>query len=339
MRTSRVALSLTAVIAAVALSASPGHAAAGDGVRIPGLQAPASVVRDVEGVPHIKARNVHDLFFLQGWQHAEDRLFQMDVTRRRASGTLAELLGSSALPSDVQMRTLGLRRSAERTMSTLSRKTRDDLRAYADGVNAWIARNRLPGQYASVQVTKAEPWSLVDSVLTLKLVAFSLSFDLDIDRTTAVQAYDAAGLDGRAAVLGDISPFAPFNQASPVIDATRRPITLREPHVAGAHRRVGRVGAGRPDGGALPEAGPAGPGDRRGAQPRRRSRVELMGHRRASTPRTGGRSWPATRTSARTARRCSPRSSSRVAASTPRATASRARRTSSSARTGTSRSA
>ena len=95
-------------------------------MRIPGLHAAASVVRDVDGVPHIKARNAHDLFFLQGWQHAEDRLFQMDVTRRRASGTLAELLGSSALPSDVQMRTLGLRRSAERTMAELSRKTQDE---------------------------------------------------------------------------------------------------------------------------------------------------------------------------------------------------------------------
>jgi penicillin G amidase len=225
MRRSRVAPFLTAVI--VAISATPGHADVGDGMRIPGLQAAASVVRDVDGVPHIKARNAHDLFFLQGWQHAEDRLFQMDVTRRRASGTLAELLGSSALPSDVQMRTLGLRRSAERTMSVLSQKTRDDLRAYADGVNAWIARNELPGQYASVQLTKVEPWSVVDSLLALKLVAFSLSFDLDIDRTTAVQAYDAAGLNGRTAVFGDLSPFTPFNRASPVIDATRRPIEPR----------------------------------------------------------------------------------------------------------------
>ena len=230
MRRSRVAASLTGVIAAGALAALPAdpvRAATHDRATIPGLRAPASVVRDVDGVPHIKARNTHDLFFLQGYQHAEDRLFQMDVTRRRASGTLAELLGRSALPSDVQMRTLGLRRSAERTISALSRKTQDELRAYADGVNAWIARNELPGQYANVQLTKAKPWSVVDSVLALKLVAFGLSFDLDIDRTTAVRAYDAAGLDGRAAVFGDISPFAPFSQASPVIDATRRPLTSR----------------------------------------------------------------------------------------------------------------
>lgn len=71
-------------------------------------------------VAHVKASNEHDLFLLQGWVQAGDRLFQMDVTRRRVSGTLAELLGSSALPSDVQTRTLGMRRSAERTVSVLS---------------------------------------------------------------------------------------------------------------------------------------------------------------------------------------------------------------------------
>ena len=83
----------------------------------------SSVTRDAHGVPHLRASTTHDLFYLQGWTHAEDRLFQMDVTRRRASGTLAELLGPSALPGDVQMRTLGLRRAAERTAPLLSPAT------------------------------------------------------------------------------------------------------------------------------------------------------------------------------------------------------------------------
>jgi penicillin amidase len=227
MRRSRIALFLAGVIIAgsfTALSASPGLASVDDRVSIPGLRAAASVVRDIDGVPHIKAANAHDLFFLQGWVHAEDRLFQMDVTRRQASGTLAELLGSSALLSDVQLRTLGLRRSVERGLSVLSRETQDELRAYADGVNAWMARNELPGQYAGVQVTEVEPWTVLDSLLVNKALTFSLSFDLDIDRTTAVQAYDAAGLDGHTTVFRDLFPFAPFTQASPVIDATQSPI-------------------------------------------------------------------------------------------------------------------
>ena len=146
MRRSRVALFLVGVLTAGVLgvvSTPSGYADAIDLVKIPGLRAPASVVRDKDGVAHIKAQNAHDLFFLQGWVHSDDRLFQMDVRRRTGSGTLAELLGTSALPSDVQLRTFGLRRTAERSLSVLSSETQQDLRAYADGVNAWIARNKL----------------------------------------------------------------------------------------------------------------------------------------------------------------------------------------------------
>jgi penicillin G amidase len=80
-------------------------------IRVPGLQAPALVLRDANGVPHIFARNERDLFFLQGWVHAQDRFFQMDVGRREASGTLAELLGPAVLDDDVEIRTVGVRPS------------------------------------------------------------------------------------------------------------------------------------------------------------------------------------------------------------------------------------
>jgi penicillin amidase len=250
MRRSLVALFSAGALAAGLLAAAPvtaGHAKVTNRVEIPGLRAAASVVRDVDGVPHVKATNAHDLFLLQGWVHADDRLFQMDVTRRRGSGTLAELLGSGALPSDVQMRTLGIRRTAERSLSVLSPATQEALRAYADGVNAWIARNRLPGQYASVQVTRVEPWTVVDSLVVSKTLAFSLSFDLDIDRTTAVQAYTAAGFDGHTAVFEDLFPFAPFNTASPVIDSTSRPVSAGGPtppvSVTGVSEAVTRMAA------------------------------------------------------------------------------------------------
>ncbi|MEU4690940.1 penicillin acylase family protein [Actinoplanes sp. NPDC023714] len=181
----------------------------------PAAAAPASVTRDVNGVPHLRAGSQYDLFRLQGRVHAEDRMFQMDVSRRRGSGTLAELIGSSALPSDVQMRTMGLRRTAEKGLTLLSADTRTALRAYTEGVNEWLARGDLPEQYRTVRVTKVAPWTEVDSLVVIKTLAFSLSFDLDIDRTTAVSAYDAAGYDGQKAVFGDLMPFAPFRQATP----------------------------------------------------------------------------------------------------------------------------
>ena len=112
-------------------------------------------------------------------------------------------------------------------------------------MNAWIARNELPWQYAAVQVTKVAPWTAVDSLVCIKTLAFSLSFDLDIDRTTAVQAYSAAGLDGHTAVFQDLFPFAPFNPASPVIDSTAAPAqpgpgTPRPPAAHRACRRPSR---------------------------------------------------------------------------------------------------
>jgi penicillin amidase len=91
-------------------------------IRLPGLKAEARIIRDTDGIAHIRARNDHDLFFLQGYVHAQERLFQMDVSRREASGTLAELLGPSALPQDVQFRTLGLRRAAIRSLGGSRRR-------------------------------------------------------------------------------------------------------------------------------------------------------------------------------------------------------------------------
>jgi penicillin amidase len=228
MHRSRVALISAGVIAAGLLVVAPvttGYADDSRRVEIPGLSGPAAVIRDIDGIPHLKADNAYDLFFLNGWVHADDRLFQMDLVRKRASGRAAELLGSSALPGDVQMRTLGMRRVAERSFELQSRQTQEALRAYADGVNAWIARNNLPSQYAAVQVTRVEPWTVLDSLTVSKALAFTLSFDLDIDRTTAVQAYNAAGFDGHTAVVQDVFPFAAFTTASPVADATAKPIS------------------------------------------------------------------------------------------------------------------
>ena len=145
LRVSLISLGVLATGGLVVPQAPSSHADVTDLVKIPGLHARASVVRDDDGIAHIKAKSAHDLFFLQGWVHADDRLFQMDVLRRTGSGTLAELLGSSALPSDVRLRTFGLRRTVERSVSVLSSQTQADLRAYAEGVNAWLARAGLDG--------------------------------------------------------------------------------------------------------------------------------------------------------------------------------------------------
>jgi penicillin G amidase len=188
---------------------------------------PAGISRDRFGIAHVSARDHHRLFFLQGWVHAEDRLFQMDTSRRQASGTLAELLGPDALPSDVQMRTIGLRRAAERSLAVISPAGRDALAAYAEGVNASVAVRPLPPEYAALHLTRFQPWTPVDSMVVGKLVAFGLSFDLDLGLTQQLAAYLAAGraggFDGGKLFFQDLERSEPFTRAATVPDASGPP--------------------------------------------------------------------------------------------------------------------
>ena len=112
---------------------------------LPELHGPGQILRDADGMPHIYAFDEHDAVFLQGWVTAQDRLFQIDVLRRQASGTLAELLGvgpgNAVLRSDIELQTIGLRRAAERSLAAYSPEMRAALQAFADGVNAWVARH------------------------------------------------------------------------------------------------------------------------------------------------------------------------------------------------------
>src|SRR5947207_13500044 len=123
-----LALSLVLCMSAPVLAETP--------QRLARLQDAARITIDDEGISHVRANNEHDLYFMQGWVHARDRLFQMDYNRRLASGTLAELVGIAALPTDVQLRTLGLPRRAERSYAAASPFFRATLDAYAEGVNA-----------------------------------------------------------------------------------------------------------------------------------------------------------------------------------------------------------
>ena len=193
--------------------------------KLPGLHTAAQISRDTNGIAHIKADDEHDVAFLQGYVHAQDRLFQMDVSRREASGTLAELVGPSALAQDVQLRALGLRRAAERSVALQSPRAQVMLQAYADGINAWVSMHPLPPEYQALNLTQFEPWTVVDTLAVVKLVAFGLSIDLrDIQATTELLSFkltgSAAGFDGTALFFDDIERSAPFDPASTVPDAS-----------------------------------------------------------------------------------------------------------------------
>jgi penicillin amidase len=185
-------------IALVAAMPAASFAARSDAhsLGVVGLRAPVQVVRDSLGVPNVFATSDHDVYLTLGYLHAQDRLFQMDTLRRQASGTLAELLGPDALASDVPLRTLGLRRAAERSLAALSPESLAMLDAYAAGVNAWLAANPLPLEYGVLELTKSQvpAWTPLDTEAIVKLIAFGVSFESsELENTQRLVAYQTAG--------------------------------------------------------------------------------------------------------------------------------------------------
>jgi len=215
-----LAIAISTVLALV-VWAAPAPSAE---IALPGLIDRVEVTLDAQGVPHIIARNDLDMARVEGYVHARDRFFQMDLTRRQVSGDLAELLGPGLLGSDIQNRTIGLRRAAERSVNVLSTRERNLLQAYAEGVNTYIANNPLPIEYGLLELTEARPWDIVDSLVIAKAIAASLSLDIDIGPTLQLQAFVAAGAaggyDGQALFFEDVVRSAPMDPASTVPDAT-----------------------------------------------------------------------------------------------------------------------
>jgi penicillin amidase len=156
------------------------------------LSAPVQIMRDEWGVPHIYAENEHDLFFAQGYVHAQDRLWQMEFNRHIGSGSLSAILGSVTQDADRFMRTLGLRRAAEREWATLDGDTRLILEAYAQGVNAYLDthRDQLPLEFTLLGVTP-EPWAPIDTLVWGKLMSLNLggNFGVELLRAQIVAEY------------------------------------------------------------------------------------------------------------------------------------------------------
>lgn len=199
-------------------------------IEAPGLSQPGHITFDAEGVPTVVGATDEDAAWLMGYAHASRRFFQMDTLRRIASGTLAELVGPDALMQDVQVRTLGLRRAAQRSWSQAGPELSAQLRAYANGVNAWLQQNRLPLEYGALELTAAEPWTAVDSLSIGKLLAYQLSFDLEIAQTLRLGAYQqagqAAGFDGNALFFVDTHRSAPPDARASLPDFLTAPAAL-----------------------------------------------------------------------------------------------------------------
>jgi penicillin G amidase len=148
-----------------------------DGVlKLPGLHAPIDIVRDAEGVPHIYAKSTDDAYFALGFVHAQDRLWQMELNRRIPAGRLAEILGPGATDTDRFLRTLGVRRNAEKILANLAPNTRAALDAYARGVNVYLGNRKgpLPPEFLITGAPAPAPWQAVDSIGWQTMMAWDL---------------------------------------------------------------------------------------------------------------------------------------------------------------------
>ncbi|MDQ6859269.1 MAG: penicillin acylase family protein [Chloroflexota bacterium] len=215
--------------------------------RLIGLDDRGEIVRDSYGVPHIYAQTAHDLFFLQGYATAQDRLFQLDLFRRTGRGTLSEVLGEPGLEPDRFIRTIGLSRAAELDAALLSEQARAALAAFAEGVNKLLEQRggALPIEFTILGYTP-EPWTLLDSLVVLKLE----SFDLATNYATELSRANVAARAGPGAVPR-LFPDSPVGAPAALMDdawslvaeAFRSPATL--PGVDGLHALLGDAGNGQ----------------------------------------------------------------------------------------------
>ena len=162
-------------------------------LRAPGLAASVEVIRDETGIAHIYGDTPDDLVFAQGFVHASERMWQMEVFRHIGAGRVSELFGKSQLDTDRFIRTLGWRQAAERDLAALDATTVRALERYAAGVNAWLEQSQgqrgLAFVVTGLQSGKGgglggydpEPWTPLDTVTFGKLQAWSLGGNYDAE--------------------------------------------------------------------------------------------------------------------------------------------------------------
>jgi penicillin amidase len=149
--------------------------------RLPGLSAPVAIEADAMAIPSVDAPTRADAQRALGYLHARDRLFQIDLMRRKAAGRLAEIFGEKALPVDQAQRVYQLQRAAEASAAALPEDQRAALAAYAEGVNAYLGSAlALPPEFRVLHY-RPEPWQPTDSLLVALGMFQTLSGDQERD--------------------------------------------------------------------------------------------------------------------------------------------------------------
>ena len=152
-------------------------------LRIDGLQDQVQVFYDEMGIPHVFAKNDHDLYMAQGYLTAKDRLWQMEFQTYFAGGRISELVGDKGIESDKFQRRMGSVYGAEQSLKGMEEdpSSKTALNAYSDGVNAYInslSDRELPLEYKLLNY-RPEAWTAMKSALFLKNMSFVLASGTD----------------------------------------------------------------------------------------------------------------------------------------------------------------
>jgi penicillin amidase len=181
----------------------------GGSFTLAGLRQAAEVIRDRWGIPHIYAQTEEDLFFAQGFVHAQDRLFQMDAHRRVGLGRISEIVGPAGLPSDRFARIFGWPRAAAAQVEGILHEP-DVLamaEAYRDGVNAFMAQRQWPVEYALLAF-RPQPWRILDSAAWGTVLAWGLSvnWETELMRVALIEQLGPAKADDLTPAYHDTYP-------------------------------------------------------------------------------------------------------------------------------------
>lgn len=210
-------------------------------LQVAGLSASVEVIRDTYGIPHVYGSSITDLARATGFLHAQDRLFQMEISRRMGSGRLAELIGEEVLPLDRRVRRLGLGQAARAELARMDAEARGVLEAYSAGVNAYID-TRADSLAPEFQILRTRPaaWTPPDSLAIAKWMSYLLSFNGSVELVRARLA-EKFGIESAYLLTGLPPPPPP---ASPTAGAIFPSAPVFSAPVFAAHLPVAPSGVG-----------------------------------------------------------------------------------------------
>jgi penicillin amidase len=207
------------LVALILVLRTPGSSGAQETTRleIPELDQPVEILVDHWGISHIYARTEHDLFFAQGWSAARDRLFQLELWRRQATGTVAEILGRRELERDIGTRLFMFRRDLEQELRHYHPRGVEIVRAYVDGINAYVRQARSEPELLPVEfrLLGIEPGFWTPEVVISRHQGLLGNIGAELRTGRAVAALGAEAVKA----LSDFGPGDPDLTLDPAIDA------------------------------------------------------------------------------------------------------------------------